>query len=224
MLTAQQEADEQAREALSKLCETYWRPLYAFVRRRGYSRHDAEDLIQSFLLQLIDKRYLDSVDQEKGRFRSFLLVAIKHFAANRWARESTQKRGGTFQHFSLDYEDAEQQFVATDTIDPQRQFERRWALTVLQRVLDNLRQQFEQAGKLQQFEHLEPFLGYRNATISHCELAERLGMSEGAVRTAVHRLRRRYRQELRAEVAQTVARPEDVDDELQQLMAALSRD
>lgn len=223
VLAARDTKDSRAEEALGNLCQTYWRPLYSFLRRTGKSPHDAQDLTQSFFAALIDKDYLKSVEQDKGRFRSFLLVAIKRFAANQRTHDQAIKRGGKHKRLSLDYADAEKFFLHSRGASPDQEFEYNWAITVLGRALASLRSEFHQSGKLEHFETLKGFLTTSVDLPSNSHIGEVLGLGESAVRSAVHRLRRRYRQAIRKQVAQTVGRQEDIDDELQQLMTTLSR-
>ena len=224
VLSARDGQDSKAEAALANLCQNYWRPLYTFLRRTGNSQHDAQDLTQSFFATLIDKDYLKSVDQEKGRFRSFLLVAIKHFVANQRAHDKALKRGGDHQRLPLDYADAERFLASTPTSkqSPDHEFEYNWAITVLDQALESVRDEFVATDKLQDFEHLKPFLTPSDQLPTFNQLAEVLGLGEAGARSAVHRLRRRYRRTLREHVAQTVGREEDIDDELQQLMKILS--
>ena len=217
--------DSRAEDALSELCQTYWRPLYTFLRRSGNSPHDAQDLTQSFFATLIDKDYLKSVDQQKGRFRSFLLVAIKHFVANQRKHDQAIKRGGAYQRLSLDYADAERLLERAPSShgSPDQEFEYNWAITVLDRAFESVRADFEASGKSVDFEQLKPFLVPNDNLPSFKQVGQLLGLGESGARSAVHRLRRRYRKALRDQVAQTVDSQEDIDDELQQLMASLAR-
>jgi RNA polymerase sigma-70 factor (ECF subfamily) len=210
-------------EALARLCQTYWYPLYAYVRRQGHSPHDAQDLTQEFFARLLAKKYLGQVRRDQGKFRSFLLAALKHFLANEWDRARAQKRGGGKTIISLDEHSAETRYglEPADPLAADKIFERRWALTLLEQVLAALRQEFAGAKKLQQFEALKEFLTGGRDLETYAVLASKLGMTEGAVKVAVHRLRRRYRELLRAEVANTVASPDDVDDEIRRLFTAL---
>ena len=212
------------RHALNDLCQTYWQPLYAFLRRDGHSFHDAQDLTQAFFATLIDKGFLKSVDQQKGRFRSFLLAAIKNFRANQHAYANAKKRGGGRKHLSFDYDEGERWFTlaAGNQQTPEHAFDYRWAVTVLESALARVRSELEQAGKAEHIELLTPFLTGGNASMSYGELAEELGVSETGARSAVHRLRRRYRQSLRDLVAQTVERREDIDDEIRELKRILA--
>jgi RNA polymerase sigma-70 factor (ECF subfamily) len=208
--------------ALAGLCRAYWYPLYAFVRRRGHSPEDARDLTQEFFARLLEKEWLAAVDPQRGRFRSFLLAAMSHFLANEWDRARAQKRGGDQVFVPIDVATAEGRLgrePSTDGSDAERAFERRWALTLLERALERLRAEQDDAGRAR-FERLKELLvgdggGYGAAAAS-------LGISEGAVKVAVHRLRRQYREAVRREVAQTVLDPESLEDELRALMAALA--
>ena len=224
VLHARDASDTQAREALENLCRAYWYPLYAFVRRQGVRPEDAQDLTQAFFERLIEKNFLADVEREKGRFRSFLLAALKHFLANEWDKARAQKRGGGAIHVPIDTTSAETRYglepAHFDT--PEKLFERRWAITLLDRVLDRLRAEHVKAGKADLFEHLKPCLTADKTALSHAELGARGGISEGAVKVAVHRLRQRYRELLRAEIAETVDSPGEVDEELRHLFAVLS--
>jgi RNA polymerase sigma-70 factor (ECF subfamily) len=209
------------RVALEKLCKVYWHPLYAFVRRKGMTEHDAQDLTQEFFARLLENGWLSTVDRENGRFRSWLLASMKHFLANEWHRNRTQKRGGAAVLCSFDELDAESRLLhepATDSAE--KVYERRWALTLLDQVMSRLRAEMAGAGKLAHFEALKFCLtGEKNA---YAEVAERLGTTEGAVKVAVHRLRERHRVLLRVEIAETVATTEEIDAELHSLFAALA--
>lgn len=211
-----------ARAALGKLCATYWYPLYAFVRRQGASAHDAQDLTQEFFARLLEKNWLESVDREKGKFRSFLLAAMRHFLANEWDRAQRLKRGGGAQMLSLDAQTAEERYALepADSMTADRIFERRWALTLLEQVLERMRREFAAAGRESFFEELK--IALTGGKIPYAEIAAKLNLNEGAVRVAVHRLRLRYRDLLRAEIAETVAADEDIEAEVQHLLAALS--
>ena len=210
-----------ARDSLAKLCQAYWHPLYAYIRRQGMSSHDAQDLTQEFFARLLEKGWLDGVDRARGRFRSWLLASLKHFLTNEWDRARTRKRGGGAVLFSFDELDAESRLAhepATDSAE--KIYDRRWALTLLDAVMARLRTEMAGAGKLAHFEALKFSLtGEKDA---YAGVGARLAMSEGAVKVAVHRLRERYRTLLRAKIAETVATPEEIEDELRALMAALS--
>ena len=208
-----------AKAALESLCNTYWYPLYAFVRRLGHSPHDAEDLIQGFFAQCIEKDYLRAADREKGRFRSFLLVALKRFLANEWDRARTRKRGGDRQIISLD---AEQRYAAepAEALSPDKLFERRWAMTLLENVLAKLKAEQISAGRLAIFTELQPVLTSRGTP--YADLAKRLGLTESAIKVAVHRLRQRYRELLEQEIANTVSSPAEIEEERRYLLRILS--
>ena len=224
VLTAQRSDSTRAQAALSVLCRTYWYPLYAYVRRQGQSPEDAQDLTQEFFARLLARNYLADVSRDKGRFRSFLLAALKHFLANEWDRARAAKRGGGQPPLSLDDTEAENRYrlEPADTMSADRIFERRWALTLLEQVLRRLRDDHSAAGKLGLFEELKPCLVDAGSSAPYAELGTRLNMSEGAVKVAVHRLRQRYRELLREEIAQTVATPAEVEDEIRQIIAILS--
>jgi RNA polymerase sigma-70 factor (ECF subfamily) len=214
-----------AREALERLCRAYWYPLYAYVRRRGCSPEDAEDLTQAFFARLLQKRWPDAADRGRGRFRSFLLGALKHFLANEWDKAHAQKRGGRVQVVSLDAPSGEErlrQEPEAREASPDREFDRRWALALLDTVLARLAREYAAAGKTRLFERLKVSLGADRQSLDYPVLARELALSEGAARVAVHRLRQRYRALLRDEIAQTVASPAEVEDELRQLFAALA--
>ena len=224
VLTAGRSDSTHARNALEKLCRTYWPPIYAFVRRQGNTPHDAQDLTQEFFARLLQNHYLGDVDRTKGRFRSFLLASLKHFLANEWDRANAQKRGGGQVLIPIDIKSAETScgFEPADTMTAEKMFERRWALTLLELVLRRLREDFARDGKEKLFEQLKPTLTEASRSVRYAEIAARLGMSEGAVKVAVHRLRQRYRELLRAEIADTVASPGEIDDEIRKLFAALA--
>jgi len=212
-----------ATAALEKLCKNYWYPLYAFVRRLGHSAHDAEDRVQSFFAVCLEKNYLAAAEQGKGRFRSFLLMALKRFLANEWDKARAQKRGGAHTVVSLDSLTAEQRYAQepSDNLSADKLFDRRWALTLLDQVVTRLHDEQAAAGKLEQFEQLKECITSSGRGTAYAELASRLNTSEGAIKVAVHRLRQRYRELLEAEIANTVASPADVEDERRQLLAAL---
>jgi DNA-directed RNA polymerase specialized sigma24 family protein len=217
-------SSEDANAALTHLCQTYWHPVYAFIRRRGYGREQAEDLTQGFFAQLLAKHYLLDADRERGRFRSFLLTAVKHFLANEWDRSNALKRGGGQAAVSLDLVDAERWYepATVEATTPEHLFERRWALSLLEQVMAKLRAEFDDAGKAGQFDALVVFLNRSPGDDRYQAVAERLGVSSGALRMSVHRLRRRYRELLRAEIAGTVDNAEQIDDEIRFLLATLS--
>ena len=213
-----------ARVALEKLCRTYWPPIYAFVRRQGHNPHDAQDLTQEFFARLLEKNYLAEVDRSKGRFRSFLLASLKHFLANEWDKSQAQKRGGGQILIPIDAATAETTcgFQPADGLTAEKIYERRWALTLLDQVLRRLRADYVHDGKEKLFDQLKPTLTEASRTVAYAEMATRLATTEGAVKVAVHRLRQRYRELLRAEIAETVATAGEVEDEIRNLFAALA--
>jgi DNA-directed RNA polymerase specialized sigma24 family protein len=215
----------QSAEALETLCRGYWYPLYAFVRRHGHDVHAAQDLTQEFFARMLAKNYLDSVDPAKGRFRSFLLASLKHFLANEWDRANRQKRGGGCTVFSLDDQEAEThyQLEAANDSSAEAVFDRRWAYTVLGRVIGRLKAEFAEAGKAERFDRLKVFLTEAPPASRFGEVAAQLSLTENAVRCAVDRLRQRYAELFRAEIAHTVARPEDVEEEIRYLFGVLSQ-
>jgi len=225
VLAASRPSDPQARAALEELCRTYWFPLYAYVRRRGHTKEDAEDLTQAFFTRFLEKKYLDDLDSERGRFRAFLLAALKHFLANEWDKSQRQKRGGGVPHLSLDWHSADTQFqvAAVNQQSPDAAFDREWATALLAKVIERLRAECAAEGKAAQFEELKPFLTSGKGEASYAEAARALGLEETAARVAVHRLRKRYRQLLRAEIANTLADPAQVDQELRALFSAFGR-
>lgn len=212
-----------ARDALAALCENYWFPLYAYVRRLGYSSHDAQDLTQAFFARLLEKDCLADVSRSKGRFRSFLLASMKHFLANEWDRARAQKRGGGELLIRLDAHTAESRYSLEPVHDasPDKLFERRWALTLLERVLARLRTELEEAGKARVFERLKRFMAGEGGEDSYAAAGAELGLSEGNVKVTVHRLRKRYRQLLREEIAPTVSSQAEAREEIRCLFRAL---
>lgn len=219
------ESSPLAAAALEALCRTYWPPLYTYIRRRGHDLHDAQDLTQDFIAHLLAKDFLGTISRDKGKFRSFLLASLNNFLVNEHERTSAQKRGGGIAFVPLDAHDAEEWLCAEPTASETAEdiFDRRWALTLLERAFARVRGEFEAAGKLAQFECLKTFL---EGDVSHGDYngaARELDMSPGAVAVAVHRLRQRYREILRREIAETVGTPEQVEDELCALRAILSR-
>ena len=225
MLTAAETGSQQAAEALEKLCRSYWYPLYAYVRRQGHSPPDAEDLTQSFFARLLQKNYLDQVHPEKGRFRSFLLTALKHFLADESDKARAQKRGGGKKLLSFDTRIAEEVYCQepVDQMSAEKIYERRWATAVLEAAMVQLRAEVTAAGKAEQFEHLRVCVVGDSKPGDYEAVANTLKMSAGAVAVAVHRLRRRFRDLVREEVAHTVAQPQEIDDEMRHLLAVLSQ-
>jgi RNA polymerase sigma factor (sigma-70 family) len=224
VLAAGGQGSPSADVALEELCRTYWYPLYAYVRHRGHSPADAEDLTQAFFARFLEKNYLASLDSNRGRFRAFLLASLKHFLANEWDRSQRQKRGGGATLLSLDYQgaDTRYQIDPPDNLSPDKLFDRAWATTLLERVIDRLRQENAAEGRAGQFEHLKSFLMVGSNDIPYAEVATALAMSEGNVRVAVHRLRKRYRELLKQEIVQTLADPAQADEEMRALMSAFS--
>lgn len=224
VLTAGGSDSSRSRGALEKLCRAYWFPIYAFVRRQGYSPHDAQDLTQGFFARLLERNYLADADRSRGRFRSFLLASLKHFLANEWDKGRAQKRGGGQMSIPIDFSAAETSCGVdpADHLTADKIFDRRWALALLDQVLHRLRSDYVQHGKEALFEQLKPTLTEASGSVPYAEIAIRLRTSEGAVKTAVHRLRHRYRELLRAEIADTVASPDQIEDEIRNLFAALA--
>jgi RNA polymerase sigma factor (sigma-70 family) len=221
VLSAQDRESPRSAEALEKLCRAYWFPLYAYVRRVGHSAHDAEDLTQEFFARLLAKDYLRTVDREKGRFRTFLLVALKRFMANEWDRAHARKRGGFQPVVSIDQELAESRFAAepTHNLQPDVLFDRQWAMTLLARTLTRLQEEYTATGRASLFEHLQSCVVKDETALPYAEIAARLNLTEAAVKVAVHRLRVRYREILRAEIADTLASPEEAEEELRHLFS-----
>jgi RNA polymerase sigma-70 factor (ECF subfamily) len=223
LVLAAQGGDE-AQPALAELCGIYWYPLYAFVRRSGYSREESEDLTQEFFARLLSKDWLHGVDRSKGRFRAFLLAAMKHFLANEWRRAQAERRGGGMQFVSLNVDQAEERYhrEPADVLTPDLLFERRWALTIIENVFSMLRSEMEEAGKLQLFETLKDLLSPDAQHLSYAEAGTRLGLSEDAVKMTVYRLRKRYRDLLRAHIAATVCTNAEIDLEIRELFRVFS--
>jgi len=223
VLAARHDASPEVGAALETLCRTYWYPLYAWVRRQGHNPHDAQDLTQEFFARLLQKDYLQAAAREKGRFRTFLIVALKRFLANERDRARAQKRGGGQALLSLDTATAESryQIEPAATLSADLIYERRWALTLLEQTMTALREEFTSAGKQREFESLKTFLTAERGEIPYSEIAAKLGINESAARVSVHRLRKRFREVFRQQIAHTVARPEDVEEEMRYLLTAL---
>jgi RNA polymerase sigma-70 factor (ECF subfamily) len=224
VLAAGQRHTPQSDRALEELCRTYWFPLYAYTRRHGHSKEDAEDLTQAFFARFLAKNYLEGLNAERGRFRAFLLASLKHFLANEWDKSQRQKRGGPLEHLSLDWQVADTQFQIASTTEPSpdQAFDREWAMALLGKVVDRLRGECDADGKGKQFEQLKIFLTAGKGALSHADAARSLDMDETAVRVAVHRLRKRYRALLRDEIAQTLSDPSQVAEEIQALFGAFA--
>lgn len=213
-----------ATAALETLCRAYWYPLYAYARRGGLAAHDAQDLTQEFFHRLLEKGWLDAAEREKGRLRTFLIVAFKRFSANEWDRRRAARRGGGRVHEAIDSAFAESRFAAdTRELGPDETFDRQWALTLLGLASTRLREEFAAAGKPGDYEVLKPCLLAERGDIDYAAIAGRLGGNESAARVAVHRLRKRYREIFREEIRQTLAEGEDIAAELRHLAAVLSR-
>lgn len=224
VLAAGRRSTPQADRALEELCRTYWYPLYAYVRRQGHSKEDAEDLTQGFFASFLKRNYLEGLSSERGRFRAFLLAALKHYLANERDRAGRQKRGGGVVPLSLDWQDAEARYQIdpADQLSPDKLYDRAWAMTLLEQVIARLRADCAAEGRAGGFEQLKPFLMVGKGAIPYAEAAARLGVNEGAARVAVHRLRKRYRELLRAEIAQTLSDPADLDEEMRALFRAFA--
>jgi RNA polymerase sigma-70 factor (ECF subfamily) len=221
VLAARDGSDTQARAALESLCQTYWQPLYAYIRAQGHGPDEARDLTQGFFAEFLEKDFLASVDPEKGRFRAFLLASLRHFLANERRRERALKRGGGTHTLSLDTDAAEEgyEIQSNGELTPLEVYEQRWATAVLERAMTRLRRESAASGDTSEFEILKQYLTSAEPQMPYREVAETLATTEGAVTTAVHRLRQRYGRCLRAEIAETVADPAETDDELRHLLA-----
>jgi RNA polymerase sigma factor (sigma-70 family) len=223
VVAAGNQASSESQAALSTLCQSYWYPLYAYVRRRGYQPAEAQDLTQAFFAQLLEKGALAAADQARGKFRSFLLASLNHFLANQQRAARAEKRGGGQTVHSLNLEDGERRYgmEPADNVTPDQIYQRRWAMTLLSRAIGNLREEYEQSNRLHIFEALKSYLGGETSKVPYREIAKQLEATEGAVKVAVHRLRRRCRELLRQEIAQTVDSSDESDDELQSLFQAV---
>jgi len=225
ILAAREEDTPHAAEALEKLCRTYWHPLYAHVRRRGYSIEEAQDLTQEFFARLLSKHWISRADAHRGRFRSFLLGACDHFLANEWDRARCEKRGGGQAHLPFDTVAAEQLYALEpgQGLNAEELYERNWALRLIEEVRDRLRGEYARIDQAKRFALLERFLPGEESPPSYAAAAGQSGVPEGTLKSEVHRLKQRYGQLLREEIAQTVAHPEEIDDELRHLLAVLGR-
>jgi RNA polymerase sigma-70 factor (ECF subfamily) len=224
VLAAGRRHTPQADGALEELCRTYWFPLYAYVRRRGHAKADAEDLVQAFFARFLEKNYLAGLSAERGRFRAFLLASLKHFLINEWKKSQRLKRGGGEKTLSLDWQTADTKFqvAATAEPSPDKSFDREWALALLAKVIERLQQECAADGKAKLFEQLKVFLTAGKGESAQAEVAKVLGLEEGAVRVAIHRLRKRYRVLLRDEIAQTLTDESQVDEEMRALFGAFA--
>ena len=225
VLAAKDKESPDCAQALETLCRTYWYPLYAFVRGSGYSSHDAQDLTQEFFARLLAKDYLRVVEPAKGRFRTFLRMALKRFLTNEWGRHSAQKRGGGRPHLAFDSTLAEERFQQerADGLAPDHIYDRRWALTLLDEAMARLEREYTAAGKARELEQLKPHLTAERGTIPYAAIAAQLQTTEGAARVALHRLRKRFRGVFRDLIAETVSAPEEIDQETRHVLEALSR-
>ena len=222
VVAAQAKVDTGSQEALERLCRTYWFPLYAFVRRQGHSAADAQDLTQEFFARLFQKDYLKSAAQEKGKFRTFLLVALKRFLANEWDRQHAAKRGGFTPPVSIDQEMAENRFANEPghNLQPDVLFDRQWAMTVLEQSLAELQEEYVKTGRAKLFEALRGILDRDETALLYSEIASKLNLSEAAVKMAVYRMRNRYRELLRGQIANTVSTPQEIEEEVLHLFTA----
>ncbi len=214
----------EAQDALTHLCRVYWYPLYAYARRRGQSPHDAQDLTQEFFARLLEGNWVAQADRQRGRFRTFLLSAMQHFMANEWNKAHAKKRGGTQPVLSLDDDSPEKRYLMepAEKSTPETLFERGWALSLLNDVLQRLQDEYRRDGKAAWMEAMRPALTAEREAIHYAEIAGRLGITENAARVGVHRLRRHYRRLIQEEVARTVASPDDVKEEMRHLFQALT--
>lgn len=225
VLAAGSPSSPQYERSLGELCQTYWFPLYAYLRRQGHDTHQAEDHTQGFFTYLLEKRALRRADPKYGKFRSFLLATLRHFLTDERDRTRAQKRGGGRKVFSLNFETAESQYAIEPAhhLSPEKLFERHWALTVLNRTICRLKAESAGTNKRNLFAILETYLTLEEGSVPYRDVADKLNMTEGAVKVAVHRLRKRYRELLRDEIAQTVAAEDQVDEEIRALFAAVAR-
>ena len=225
VLAARQRPSAESGAALETICRAYWQPLYNYVRRCGQSAHDAEDLTQEFFRRLLEKRWLDSADREKGRLRTFLILALKRFMVSEWRRASSQRRGGGEPHVQMDTTFAESHSAGevNPEIPPDEAFDCQWAIGLQNLTLERLEGEFQGAGKADEFEILKEYLMAARGAIDYSSVAASLGVGEGAARVAVHRMRKRFREIYREEVAHTVEDPEQVEMEVRHLAQALAR-
>jgi RNA polymerase sigma-70 factor (ECF subfamily) len=223
VLAAKDPTGTESQKALASLCEAYWYPLYAYVRSQGHDPEESRDLTQSYFAYLLEKNILEDVDPSAGRFRSFLLATLKHYVAKERRKQDALKRGGGTKTISLDKEDAESRYGLEPAarLTPEQVYENRWALTVLERAMQHLETEWKDGERPKQFQHLKPHLTGQEPRIPFREVAAELEMTEGAVRGAMHRLRQRFGQLIRDEIAETVANPDEVDDEVRHLLAVV---
>lgn len=225
ILAASSTGSPKAREALEQLCRSYWDPIYAYLRRQGHDTPDAQDITQAFFAHLLEHRFPQGLVPQKGKCRSFLLTALRHFVSDRADYLRAQRRGGGRPPISIDAARAEARYELEPVhhLTAEKLYERQWAITLLNHVLDRLQREFAESGKGTLFEQLQPMLLGEKVAVGYAELAPRLGLSEGALKVAVHRMRRRYQALLREEVAHTVAEPQEIDEEIRHLRAVISQ-
>jgi RNA polymerase sigma-70 factor (ECF subfamily) len=221
VLRAQSKDPGAADASLAALCLQYWSPLYAFIRSRGHATQDAQDLTQEFFARFLEKRWLDAADRSQGKLRSFLLTAVKRFLSNEWDRSRAAKRGGLHEITSIDTEEGEKLLASAATLPEEPAFDRAWALTLLQATLRRLRAEYEQAGKLREYELIKPSLTALHGEIAYEAIAADLQVLPASARSLVHRLRKRFRELFREEVADTVGSPEEIDEEMRALVVSL---
>ncbi len=224
VLSAQDSQSPRSREALESLCRNYWYSLYSYARRTGHSPPDAEDLTQGFFARLLEKDYLKAAARDKGRFRTFLLVALKRYLANEWDRQHTRKRGGFAPVVPIDQTLAESRFASEPAhhLSPDLLFDRQWAMTLLERTMTQLQQEYAGSGRGQLFGQLRSSVAREESALPYAEIAVRLNLTEAAVKMAVRRLRNRYREILQYEIAQTVSTPEEIEEEIRHLFTAFA--
>lgn len=223
-MAAAERRDSESDRALASLCEIYWTPLYGYVRRRVSDAHEAQELTQAFFAELLEKNYLGDADRKRGRFRSFLITAFKHFLSKEWEKARTQKRGGHLKTLSFDFQKADSsrgQDPVASSLTAEQLYDREWALTLLVRIMERLQETMQQKDRGEQYELLKGYLVGERQPGGYRETAERLGMSEEAVRQAVSRLRKEYRRLLREEISETVSDPAEVNDEIRKLFQSL---
>jgi DNA-directed RNA polymerase specialized sigma24 family protein len=224
VIAAGRNSSPHSREALESLCRTYWSPLYAYVRRRVPDVHEAHDLTQAFFAELLEKNYVGSATPDRGRFRAYLLTAFKHFLSKEWDKAKTQKRGGGLSPLSLNFEFADSSYgtAPQSSLTAEQLYERQWTLTLLTQVMQRLEQEFAQSGKQQQFDELKGFLIGDHSESTYADAARRLNTTEAAAKMSASRMRKRYRELLREEIAQTVTGPDEIDDEIRNLFETLN--
>jgi RNA polymerase sigma-70 factor (ECF subfamily) len=225
ILAARGESEPVAREALAALCRSYWYPIYAYLRRLGHTQEAAEDLTQGFFARVLEKHYFDDFERQRGRFRSYLLTALKHYVANERDRDHAQKRGGAVATLSLDTvlaaAETRYRLEPSTELTPERIFEQQWALAVLARVQERLAGEEADGGRRERYDRLKVFLTGEDSDVRYRTLAEEMQTTEGAIKVSIHRLRRRFKDLLREEISHTVAHADDVGDELRHLLTAL---